>query len=308
MKVNDEFGMERICLDKETRKRANASNAVANISASEIEGGVTIETLYALNVPVYGYVTQVTLHGILPGVTSNVDALGYKSIIRNKNGSIGVRYSAIDAEKKKTIKEACHISKSNWHCSINSQGTMIYQAVETKDECISLLREIPSLFSGSKNGAYDPIRGCYYAIVNLNSIKADNLNAFVTYLTGMTLSEVKLKLQEIKQQRDAERAEMDSKRASRRENLAIMIEKFKTWIEANGVVAVDTKQNGTYLSVGDKGVAPFTVCDGKFSRGSEFKSFNAKGLRSPRFKQLLEGRTVYVCNEAAILAMKDIKS
>ena len=39
--------------DKKARRRVNVSSKQANITASEIESGVTLETLQSLNVPVF---------------------------------------------------------------------------------------------------------------------------------------------------------------------------------------------------------------------------------------------------------------
>jgi hypothetical protein len=55
------------------------------------------------------YSTQITLHGKLPDITCKKDALGYCSIVVNQNNTIGIKYSAIDALKKKQIAKAIEL-------------------------------------------------------------------------------------------------------------------------------------------------------------------------------------------------------
>ncbi len=97
------FGKEVIIpSDSKARRVLNVSSQNANITAEEIEKGVTIEKLASINVPVFAYQTQITIHGTLPDLQNNY-VQNYKSIIKNQNGSIGVKYNAIDAEKKKLM-------------------------------------------------------------------------------------------------------------------------------------------------------------------------------------------------------------
>jgi hypothetical protein len=73
----------------------------------QIESGVTLEFLNQLSnkgIPVLKYKTQITIHGLFPELTNNY-FLGYKNIFQNKNKSIGVKYNAIDENKRGLIAE-----------------------------------------------------------------------------------------------------------------------------------------------------------------------------------------------------------
>ena len=96
---------ELVNRDTKARRRVNVSSAAASVTAEQIEAGITIEAIENIGVPVFLYGGQITIHGKLPGFESD-RVLGYKSIFQNGNGSIGVKYIAIDGEKKALISTA----------------------------------------------------------------------------------------------------------------------------------------------------------------------------------------------------------
>ena len=67
--------------------------------------GVTLEQLKEFEkegLDIFRYKTQITIHGIFPTLKSK--RIGdYKSLIENKNRSIGVKWRAIDLDKKKEV-------------------------------------------------------------------------------------------------------------------------------------------------------------------------------------------------------------
>lgn len=69
---------------------------------TSIENGCSIEQLEEMmhkKFDVFKYKTQITIHGIFPELSTN--RVGwYVNLTQNKNKSIGVRYTAIDHEKK----------------------------------------------------------------------------------------------------------------------------------------------------------------------------------------------------------------
>jgi hypothetical protein len=104
---------------------------VANIKISldilnDIEkNGITLEQIEKLNIPVFKYKTQITVHGIFPELSNNYIG-GYKSLIQNKNQSIGVKWSAVDFLKKNYIYET--INKfGGWIIRRNSTDYFIYK-------------------------------------------------------------------------------------------------------------------------------------------------------------------------------------
>lgn len=89
----------------DTRKSLNrAESVIPSDILTEIEDkGLSIERLNHLskinNLPVFYYLGQVTIHGIWDDLKGSAYIGGYKSLVRNGNGSLGVRYNAIDDEK-----------------------------------------------------------------------------------------------------------------------------------------------------------------------------------------------------------------
>ena len=82
----------------------NKSNVILDKSIFDtIENGISIETLDKLqnehNLKVFKYRTQITIHGLFPDTTGFYVG-GYSSIFQNKNKSIGVKWRAIDSEKR----------------------------------------------------------------------------------------------------------------------------------------------------------------------------------------------------------------
>lgn len=85
----------------DTRKSLNRSNKTIpeNILESINKSGMTIEQIKELNIPFFVYKGQLTLHGNFDGVSTKRIG-GYSNIVLNANKSLGVKYSAIDFDKK----------------------------------------------------------------------------------------------------------------------------------------------------------------------------------------------------------------
>lgn len=121
--------------DEKARRVLNvAPDTVADISAEELENGVTLERLDALCVPVLRYATQITIHGKIGAFDENVRPGGYRAVFRNGNGSIGVRYSAIDAPKKAILVRCSRASGSPWHTVANSSGFQVQRSFYVRNE------------------------------------------------------------------------------------------------------------------------------------------------------------------------------
>lgn len=182
--------------DEKARRVLNsAPDTVANITAEELERGVTLEALEALNVPVYRYGGQVTIHGVLPDFNPSARPGGYKAVFRNGNGSIGVKYSAIDTAKKELIAKVARVSQSGWQANSNASGFELSRAFyvrdetkreEVKQQAIAALRSIPvNLFFG---GAY---AGClaygagYYVSAYIGAISESDVWPFISQMLGV---------------------------------------------------------------------------------------------------------------------------
>lgn len=100
-----------------------------------VENGCSYETLLQLanGYPVCKYQTQITVHGIFNDLkTRQVGA--YVNLCKNKNQSLGIRWSAIDYDKKnKLFANICTVDRA-WHVVKNSQQFYIEQVVRAKDQ------------------------------------------------------------------------------------------------------------------------------------------------------------------------------
>ena len=90
----------------DTPKKLNRSEVnVPETFINDIEGGaITSSSLKELNklVPIFVYKTCLTIHGNL-GEIGRTYLGGYKNIHQNKNGSLEVKYNAIDYQIKEQI-------------------------------------------------------------------------------------------------------------------------------------------------------------------------------------------------------------
>jgi hypothetical protein len=194
MNITEKFEQIDCRKDEKARRVSNvAPRTLANITADTIENGVTLEALEALNVPVLRYATQVTIHGKLPEFSEYARPGGYKSIVRNGNGSIGVRYCAIDAEKKALMVRACRVA-GKWSAEITLQGLQISQGFRVRDETareqkkaetIAALRSLPTeLFFGQAFAYTMPYGAGYGAAAYIGAIPLENLWLLIENLTG----------------------------------------------------------------------------------------------------------------------------
>ena len=242
--------------DKARRVSNCAPDTVAEITANELENGVSLERLDGLNVPVLRYSTQLTIHGKLPEFNPAARPGGYKAIFQNGNGSIGVRFSAIDAEKKAVIRRASRVGVTGWHTFANCSGFYIQKSFYVREETqraeqraatVAALQSFPvSLFYGNA-GAYSLPYGIGYAVeVNLGAIPAENVAPFVLAVFGLTLAEVEAKETEQAakdaEERAARQAEREKAGAQRAVEIAATLAGFVpvAVLPENGVVTVHT--------------------------------------------------------------------
>jgi hypothetical protein len=207
MKISEKFESIRICDDEKARRVLNVSTERANISSDEIENGVTIERLEEIGVPVFRYSTQVTIHGKIPDFNPESRPLGYKAIFLNGNGSLGVKYIAIDGAKKKLICAAARLSSGGkFSASINSSGLELVFMSHDKESAISTFRSFPKdLIIGGLYAARG-MYGEFYVVADIGAIDQKNLWPFIGALYGFN-SQTELEI--------AQRAQDDADKARR---------------------------------------------------------------------------------------------
>lgn len=201
---------------------------------NQIEKGITLENLQELTknkIPVFKYRTQITIHGLFPELSNNY-IFGYKNVFQNKNKSIGIKYNAIDEQKR--IKIAEKLKYIGFHYSRNSTDTnfMLTSEILTaenfqrlKSEYTEVYNRIDkSLFFGYCNLFIGQIFGAKYLClsININAILEKNVNLFIEKM-GVTdelikrIENEKRKENEIWQKRYE--AEKQKEREIREQNL-----------------------------------------------------------------------------------------
>jgi len=312
MKFKEVMEKKNITVDDKARRRLNVSNKVANITADEIEGGVSIERLEALNVPVYRYGGQITIHGKLP-YFSSLRLSGYKVLIKNNNGSVGVKYVGIDNEKKSIINDCiCHAKPYKMQFHRDSQGVTLIKSFRNKDDMIALYNEIPDLYIGSKymaRGAY----GQYYTCIDLMAIYETKLWQFCKWVSGIgSQSELDAIKTEAELQREKEKQERDTQRHNENERIVKARKEFvnlinssnlkpvKDWKTKEGIYTFvkDDNRVKTYRVFNDNGTMKFENSPNNY--GS--KAYQMKGFKC---NEMLVKDTVAVYNRSDIDMVKE---
>lgn len=162
--------------DNLRRRVTNTSSDTVNITAEELEHGVSLETLETVNTPVYRYQTQITIHGIVPDFNPRSRPGGYKSLIANKNGTLGVRYSAIDAEKKRLITKVLRESKDFFVQQFSTEFVILKTFSEKEDAlaAINKLRTLQPLFYGEITAGC-MMYGGYFVGIELFAVRQENI-------------------------------------------------------------------------------------------------------------------------------------
>jgi len=193
----------------DTRKVLNrAANTTINpeiLETIETEG-LTSEILDRLNIPVFKYHTQITLHGIFD-IDINTRIGGYKNLLLNQNKSLGIKYNAIDYLKKKQI--AKYLKLYGFYFQRNSTGDLFIYSTGKKELALEIYNKIDvSAFYAKKHvmalNCYGMIT--YYVTVNLMAIYEAEIINFAIAVTGSNGTELQAKI-EAKEQEDKLQAE-----------------------------------------------------------------------------------------------------
>lgn len=209
MKTEELFESFHCRKDDKARRVLNvAPDATANISAEALEKGVSIEALSSIGVPVFCYQTQVTIHGKLPDFSPEARPGGYKALFRNANGSIGVRYSAIDGAKKALICRAIEARRGRWAASMRSDGLTLTATFrhDEKEKAVAFAMEskpLAALVYGSLYGMTLAWGAGFMVCLYVGAIPEESLWDFIGRVSGCA-SEAEIAA--IEAEREAERA------------------------------------------------------------------------------------------------------
>lgn len=177
------------------RKKINRSEKEVSLKdLNNIEDGINIEELEKLNLPIFKYRTQITIHGNFDVTSHRIS--GYKMIFQNKNKSLGVKWNAIDFKKKKYIYNK--LKKIGYSVKLDSSSYYAQKVLDFNEENYNkLIKEYKdindNLIVGTKEifKASIPLIGTYIVLrINIRSIREDNINKF---LESFDITEEKIK-------------------------------------------------------------------------------------------------------------------
>lgn len=215
--------------------------------------GVTLEFLQGLNVPIFKYRTQITIHGMFPALSSNYIGR-YKNLIQNKNLSIGVKWDAIDYSKKQKIYSTICNHWKGWSKKYNSQEFFIYKMsncfhdketyknyLEAAKADISHIDK--TLFFGNC-GVYlsQSTYGGYFLVtyINIGGILEKNVIPCIENITRSTMAEIEAKAAKRKADYDAaeiiRKAKYDAEMAARKEKQIPLMDAARKVLDDAGYI------------------------------------------------------------------------
>lgn len=216
---------------------------------TDINAGITIEKLDKLKIdyklPIFKYATQITIHGIFSELNFNY-INGYKNIFQNKNKSIGVKWNAIDAEKR--IRIAKRLKHKEIRYSSNSSEHFFSQMKYINDKnAESVLEDLTeklkcfqkSKFYGKANIYSGSIYGskvlCLEAQINAIyesdvAILFENFNIGDEVFAELELQE-KLEIEKLKNESNAKYAK-DAE--EKNEKMKVLVAEAKSELQENG--------------------------------------------------------------------------
>lgn len=197
----------------------------------EIENGCSMETLNELlknEFDIYKYRTQITIHGQFPDVTTTRIG-GYANLIQNGNGSIGVRWNAIDYEKKKELFRTLKIV-DGWSIEHNSQNFSIFKMkrlpnatsdnAEWQKEYTAIVDEYKKKADSIDKSLFLGNVRCYRAMggwgiqfivleVNVLCFPIENMQKLKENISGKSVQEIEAKMKEHEEEKRKREKEVD---------------------------------------------------------------------------------------------------
>ena len=219
------------CGYTDTRHKANlAHKSVPESVLREVENGCSIETLESIAAafPICKYKTQITIHGKFPPLET--DRIGrYKNIVRNKNKSVGIRWSAIDYAKRKRLFTLAHIC-ADWGTFENSTSYYLERCavIHSQEELDATLQKFKAeaerinaaqaLFMGGCDILKVPFWGRVYVFlrVAVNSFYERDFDALASVICNMDAETIKSKVAAHEKEEAEKAAARDREIAERR--------------------------------------------------------------------------------------------
>lgn len=234
-------------------KLNRATEVIDSNLIKEIEtNGVTYEMLNTLNLPIFRYQTQITIHGIFDDRLNNIYGIGgYKNIIVNKNKSLGIRYNAIDYTKKIELsKLVCMGNVGYYRSSTENYFSLVSRDKTTATEFYNKIDT--SLFIGDKKLYTLNFYGLFYyvCIVNINAFPIENFNAIAENITSKSIDELKsIRQQKLDEQARKQREWNDKYEAEKKAKLEALQPTIKEIESKESFTFDETKKDSVFIHV-----------------------------------------------------------
>lgn len=217
MKIEELYSEESKRYD--TRKVLNrAGHAKIDPSFFDMlsKEGLTSEYLESFPYPVYRYMTQITLHGVFKPTDINLLMVGgYQNVIVNQNKTIGIKYNAIDYEKKKRIGR--YLKPYGYEYFRDSSGDDYSKSFIHKEEVLRAYRGIDvSQFLATKYVMYNPFTGRFYLRISLKAIYEREIWSFLTAVTGQTRQQIEASYEQAQAEDRRKQANYEQQAAANR--------------------------------------------------------------------------------------------
>lgn len=302
MKEIKEIFSEKIIRDKKHKLNVNSDYEITDSLLNQLECGITSEVLEKIPTEIFQYYTQITIHGIFKRF---FNPYNYKLVFQNKNKSIGVKWQAIDLEKKKRI--ANRIKKAGWHFFSNSTESYFYQYRLVKDleEVPGYVKEFKEILGKVEKTLFQGGWEIYFITdqwgsrsvecrITINCIYEKNIDLLVSQLKGISQEEY----EKIEAEKEAEAEKkhqeyLEFLRIEKEKNIAIFNE---LWKEYSFLIERKENELGTfikpYLSGGEKRTIRFkkmnvSKCFVEISEIADYENLkNVKMIKKMKYTTL----------------------
>lgn len=259
-----------------------------------VENGCSYETLLQLakGYPVCKYQTQITVHGIFNDLGTRRVGV-YVNLCKNKNQSLGIRWSAIDYNKKDELFTKIRTVDRAWHIVKNIQQFYLEQMVCVKDKdeynrTLTVFKQKAasidtSLFTGSVSayGMMD-VWGRVYVVLNVvvNCFPLQNMQKITENITGKDAAFISSALEIEKEKRIKHEKEYEERmqeyERQRAEKKRLYKQQLEAWRAQNPIPESFQKVSNHTFQPGDivlYRIAGDSIADFHFEYRVYYKSF-----------------------------------
>jgi len=211
------------------------------------KGDITSEVLETLDFPIRKYMTQITIHGDFDNFNQGY---GYKFVFKNKNGSVGVKWQAIDWKKRKYI--ASYLKESGIYYFSNSTESYFCKNVAIdKDNYQSALEDLKELVETAKSAEYYggakiyrcSVYGQQYLVFQMviNGISESNVEKLLSAFGYDKDMRAKVDAERLAKE-EATKKEREERWANQKANKEKLLQELKIELEENGYSKDDVEK------------------------------------------------------------------